>query len=268
MERRKVQTLGLVGVVPLMVAMMTLHAPAGQAQGPGSSLAERVAVLEATVANLQSQVSALQEKTQFVSVAGTDMYLVGANLHIVNGLGATNGNPGDPASLAPSATQTNGLGNLIVGYNEIGLGSGGARDGSHNLVVGPFHDFASFGGLVAGRANAVTGPSASVSGGIFSAASGLASSVSGGNDNTASGPYASVSGGVFNTASATESSVSGGISNVANGEISSVSGGSNNEASGQTTSVSGGFGISQGVIGGWSAGGVGPGTFIGKFRSP
>ena len=62
MERRKVQTLGLVGVVALMVAMMTLHAPAGQAQGPGSSLAGRVAVLEATVANLQSQVSACRRR--------------------------------------------------------------------------------------------------------------------------------------------------------------------------------------------------------------
>ena len=41
-----------------------------------------------------------------------------ANLQIVNGLGATNGLPDDPANVDPEAVLSNGLGNLIMGYNE------------------------------------------------------------------------------------------------------------------------------------------------------
>ena len=44
----------------------------------------------------------------------------GINVQIVNGLDATNGYPTDPDSIDPLGTQTNGLGNLIVGYNELG----------------------------------------------------------------------------------------------------------------------------------------------------
>ncbi len=40
------------------------------------------------------------------------------NVQIVNGLGATNGNPNDPANLDPTQIFSNGLGNLIVGYDE------------------------------------------------------------------------------------------------------------------------------------------------------
>ena len=44
----------------------------------------------------------------------------GINVQVVNGLGATNGNPADPSSLDPLQTNVNGLGNLILGYNEFG----------------------------------------------------------------------------------------------------------------------------------------------------
>ena len=77
MARRNLQTLGLGGAVVLMAATMSLHAPPGQAQRPGSGLPARVAALEATVANPQSQLSALQQETQFVSVTGTEMYIGG-----------------------------------------------------------------------------------------------------------------------------------------------------------------------------------------------
>ncbi len=48
------------------------------------------------------------------------------------------------------------------------------------MVIGPNHRFLSFGGLVAGLHNTISGPEASVSGGSFNTASGLAASVSGG----------------------------------------------------------------------------------------
>jgi hypothetical protein len=49
------------------------------------------------------------------------------------------------------------LGNLIVGYDED---EGSApvfnnRTGSHNLVIGPGHQFTASGGLLAGRDNTV-----------------------------------------------------------------------------------------------------------------
>src|SRR5689334_22109925 len=41
-------------------------------------------------------IQALIDKTQFITVAGGQMYIRGTNLWIQNGLGATNGNPADP----------------------------------------------------------------------------------------------------------------------------------------------------------------------------
>src|SRR5439155_451995 len=69
---------------------------------------------------LQDRAAVLEHKTQYVSIAGGDMFITGTNLNIRNGLGATNGNPADPASLDPASTHVNGKGNLIVGYNEFG----------------------------------------------------------------------------------------------------------------------------------------------------
>ena len=135
----------------------------------------------------------------------------GVNVQIVNGSGSTTG-------------LVDGLGNLIVGYNEL-RGAGDDRSGSHNLVVGKEHNFNSFGGLVAGFSNTLSGSHASVSGGQQNTASGYSSSVSGGTYNTASGNYSSVSGGRFNNASGNYSSVSGGRFNNASGYFSSVSGG-------------------------------------------
>ncbi|HLK10995.1 MAG TPA: hypothetical protein VKW76_06410 [Candidatus Binatia bacterium] len=59
------------------------------------------------------------------------------------------------------------------------------KTGSHNLVVGDGHTYTSFGGLVAGSHNAVTGPAASVGGGAGNRASGIGASVSGGSNVTA-----------------------------------------------------------------------------------
>lgn len=55
----------------------------------------------------------------------------------VNGLGAKNGNPHDPASVM-GEVDLNGVGNLIVGYKELGNAAGDRRTGSHNQVSGQF----------------------------------------------------------------------------------------------------------------------------------
>jgi hypothetical protein len=75
---------GLLGVVSLSL-------PSGTAQSQAEPpLAQRVAALE--------------RKLQSVSVGENELVITGANLRLVNGLGAT--------------TTVNGLGNLLVGYNE------------------------------------------------------------------------------------------------------------------------------------------------------
>ena len=83
---------------------------------------------------IPERVAALEAKTRFISTVGTEMSITGANLHILNGTGQTE--------------TTNGLGNLIVGYNELRETGKNPRTGSHNLIVGNRNDYLSFGGVV------------------------------------------------------------------------------------------------------------------------
>ena len=164
-----------------------------------------------------------------------DVIFTGCNVHVQNGQGIT--------------ASSNGVGNLIIGYNEddVFINPGhpayGANDrgGSHNVVIGPEHIYSSYGGLVAGYSNTVSGDYASVSGGAHNTASGIMASVSGGWYNKASAYYASVSGGDSNEASAPTASVSGGFGNEASGTRASVSGGDSRTASGQYNWRAGGL---------------------------
>lgn len=189
----------------------------------------------------------------YITVDGIDnrATLSGINLQIVSGSGFTNAAP-------------NGLGNLIVGYDEVNTGvlqtcsdgsfdnesdcrlgegvwSNSHKSGSHYVVTGFQNSYSQFGGIVSGANNVTNGAFSTVSGGQGNTASGEGSSVSGGQDNIASGQSSSVSGGDRNTASGGQSSVSGGVSNISNSGWSSVSGGQNNIASGSRSSVSGGL---------------------------
>ena len=194
------RTLSLVAGVPL--CLIPAHA---QSSGQGvNALEARLAALEARVAALESvnaaqsaQIAALEAKTQYVSVAGGEMFITGTNLNIVNGFGAT--------------SQVNGKGNLVVGYNQLRNDGSDVRTGSHNIIAGDFNNHSSFGGFVVGFANDISGIYSSVSGGNGNTASGSSSSVSGGRFNTASFHWASVSGGEGNTASQLGSSISGGF---------------------------------------------------------
>jgi hypothetical protein len=181
--------------------------------------------------SLWQRVSALERTLTYVSnVTGEggrpEVLISGANLRVVNGLRGT--------------ATANGVGNLLVGYNEPRDDGDNDRTGSHNVVVGLGHSFSSFGGLVVGRDNAIRGAFASVSGGFDNTASGNSASVQGGIFNRAGGPSASVSGGFDNTASGNAAAVSGGDGNTASGNAAAVSGGHGNTASGYTAAISGG----------------------------
>ena len=74
------------------------------------------------------------------------------NVQITNGLGVTNA--------------VNGVGNLIIGYNEKPAGFlTQERAGSHNLVIGRGHRYSSHTGLIAGVNNTITGPESSITAG-------------------------------------------------------------------------------------------------------
>ncbi len=152
----------------------------------------------------------------------------GVNVHVRSGTGSTGGT-------------INGLGNLIVGYDEA-RSTGTDKSGSHNIIIGTRHNYPSYGGLVVGYQNTIDGDYSSVTGGTGNKASNSYTWVGGGTGNTASGQYSSVSGGQDNTASGYMSSVSGGTGNVASGQISSISGGSTHVAFGNYSSISGGNG--------------------------
>ena len=225
---RLMKTLVLTAVCGGLVFKAALPA-AAQTRG---ELQDQINALQAQMVALQAQVAALQNAMPacmtVASGAGSvdDVVFTGCNVHVRNGQGST-----------PSS---NSVGNLIIGYNESGEGSP-ARGGSHNVVIGPEHSYSSYGGLVAGFRNTVSGVYASVSGGSDNTAGNYAASVSGGWYNEASGVFASVSGGRANEVSSNFGSVSGGFDNTASGVAASVSGGSGNEASGKSASVSGGF---------------------------
>lgn len=267
------------GMIALVLASPASAQTIKMLQAEVVALQGQVTTLQGQNTGLQTQVTALKNAInstdaqnafalgQFVTIDTTDtinglaaphIIFTGANLHIVSGSGNT--------------VDSTGLGNLVIGYDEDSLGPSaidGNRTGSHNLVVGPQHEFTASGGVVSGYGNFTSadyasvsggecntaGPAgfsflclltagssdaASVSGGWLNAARGAVSSVSGGQSNAAKGATSSVSGGGNNTAGADASSVSGGFKNVASGGSSSVSGGSFNTASNTNASVSGG----------------------------
>ena len=159
---------------------------------------------------LQNQLDPLNFILAPFSRVGDNVIISGANLNVNNGLGGTE--------------TVNGLGNVIIGYNE-GTPGYHQRTGSHNLVVGKGHHYTSFGGMVVGLNNGIFSDYAVVSGGQGNTASGSYSAVSGGALNRALGINSSVTGGNGNTAAYVETTVTGGLGNTANGHASTVSGG-------------------------------------------
>ncbi len=165
-----------------------------------------------TLESLQAEIKKLKALLSGVSRQGDTLVLEKMNLQIINGLGATNGNSEDPSSIDSSKTSTNGLGNLIVGYDEDNefRTEGADKSGSHNIVVGYGHHYSSFGGLVVGLRNSITGIYSSISGGKGNISTGFHSSISGGQNNKSTGNGTSVSGGNGNFASGNHSSICGG----------------------------------------------------------
>jgi hypothetical protein len=176
-----------------ILAVLTWALPSGMAREEASTGGEQ---------GLAPRVAALEDLLTPFSRKGHEVFLTRANLHIVNGLGRTEcaDAEGNPIPECP-----NGLGNLIVGYNEPrdSVFGENIRTGSHNVVVGPGHNFSRVGGVVAGELNEISGDFASVIGGDFNTANNRQAAVIGGSGNAASGLQSVVCGGENNNASGT-----------------------------------------------------------------
>ena len=131
----------------------------------GEELSEFLLGIQTTIVSLQNQVIALQTElaevqshvviglNDHVSVVDStnSVVVTGANFQITNGLG-----PNPISWLGQEGT--NGLGNLIIGYNEeTGYAEEYVRTGSHNLVIGVDHSYMGFGNIIGGMRNEVNG---------------------------------------------------------------------------------------------------------------
>lgn len=147
----------------------------------------------------------------------------GVNLQVIDGSG--------------SETTINGTGNLILGYDE----APGIQNGSHNLLLGGTGDsYNSYGGIVGGYSNKISGGYASVLGGGANTVLGYASTITGGYANRTTTNYSTVSGGCSNLAGSGTPTVSSGCTAVHPGYFPSILGGMGNQASAENSSVSGG----------------------------
>ncbi len=205
-----------------------------------------------TLEELTAKVRELEDLLEGVTRSGSNIFITGANVHLRSGLGSTDG------SDSSNPPRVNGLGNLIVGYNEpppcppatICLN----RLGSHNVVVGPEHTYTSYGGIVSGDRNRITDIYSVAIGGFLNRSTGSYSGTFGGSGNQATGNFSTVTGGASNTASGGTSHISGGRQNDATGGFSTVSGGRENTSSGNSATVGGGFQRSVNGFDDWRAG--------------
>ena len=133
--------------------MSALHLPSAFA---GAALLGLLAASQGPVVRSHGQLVALTPEQQEILSHMSIVYMsdgqggmnktirfTGTNVQIVNGLGATNGNPANPYA-SVTGTAANGLGNLIIGYNEFSTVPVGLRTGSHNLAVGIGNTYTSF----------------------------------------------------------------------------------------------------------------------------
>ncbi len=198
----------------------------------GKTLAEIKAEIKAELDiekfnDILARLDALEDKTASMSVVtqhGVPTVRFSAvNLQVVSGSGTTAG-------------AINGSGNLIVGYNALGA----TKTGSHNLIVGEYQNYSSYGGVVFGYYNTISERYSSVLGGTSNTASGYYTSVTGGDHNQAIADKSSITGGAFNIANNINSFIGGGYYNEANANYSSILGGNENITSGIYSVILGG----------------------------
>lgn len=172
-------------IASLQSALATLQAGLTNEINNRKTYADNVGATSLSTAKSYADglVAPVADKLFHFTRVDNNVFITGANLNIRNGSGATYQNG------------TNGVGNLIVGYNEGRSAGGDARTGSHNIVFGMQNNFTGTGGMVGGTNNAISGFFASVLAGTGNLASGNYSLVSAGYNNRALGNWTFVGGG-------------------------------------------------------------------------
>ena len=263
-------------IAALKRRVATLQRLVATMQTQNTELDRQVAGLKVQVSALRRQSNALKpiaslapyvrlDLSTLNGVIGPHVIFEGVNVHVRSGMGPVTDvieaySFNAAIGAFGTALYTNGLGNLIIGYDELPCVVKGCpplparREGSHNLVVGFGHQFSDLGALLAG-VNGVSGaPSANVLGGWNNQALGVTANILGGELNQAIGRNSTVVGGFANAASGSFAAVTGGFANLATNTGATVSGGHNGQAIGEYSTVSGGFRRSATTVDSWTAG--------------
>ncbi len=219
-------------------------------------LQDQVVALQTQLTDMHTQLASIEAIAPHVSLKAVNGHdaarFSSANLQAVNGVGST--------------ASANGLGNMIIGYDEadtsglyhctIGtnpatqtpvanetdcVAAGGEwlntgfKTGSHYLVLGMQNNYSRWGGLITGTYNTSNFDFASVSGGHHNTASGSYSSITGtgattiGSSATGAGANTTSGNGTgANTTSGNGSSATGTGGNTASGNASNVTGAGGN----------------------------------------
>ncbi len=156
----------------------------------------------------------------------TELYFDGFNIAIRNGSDQTH-------------EAKNGLGNLVVGYNDD-LGVDLDRTGSHNIVVGDLHSYRSTGGIVSGINNTIDEVNAAAIGGESQIVTGIAAVAVGGETNIVSARGAVAVGGYDVKVLADNAATLGGLENRAAGTTSAIVGGFQNRTTCSSSAAVGG----------------------------
>lgn len=192
-ETAKMANMASFDPATLLQAMQSLQNQVTTLDGKVLTLDGKVTTLDGRTLTAETKLGDLEKKMipgleKYVSVNTNDMNGVKGphvvfhhvNVHVQSGADTT-------------ADTTSGLGNLIIGYNEANPAQ--VRTGSHNLVGGSQNGFSSYGGLVFGVANKITGTYSAVVSGVSNTASGTSSGILSGEATTASGISSGVVGG-------------------------------------------------------------------------
>jgi hypothetical protein len=258
-------------VAALETAVKALQADLTTTKADLAATNARLADTNGKLSDLTTRVVAIEGSNvlaldPFVSVVpsaindlpGPHVLFTGVNVHVRNG------------NRWKESHTSNGTGNLILGYDEVPESYAPAYDpatyrtGSHNLVLGRSNRFSSWGGLVSGVNNTLSGGAGAVVGGEMNVVSGWYGAIVGGLENSVSAPDGVIAAGRGNQAiddpvvSTHGTAVFGGINNTAAHAGAAVLGGLGNTASTECATVAGGYySVSKGgvstVLGGYEA---------------
>lgn len=209
----------------IMVNSVELSVFLLEMQGTMLAMQSQIESLQNTVDSLEAELVPGLANYMSIDPEAHTVLISGANFHLNNGGG--------------SSYTTNGLGNLIVGYNEDSPNLELQRSGSHNLIMGATNDYTGASSIVTGQSNKMYATEAIVTG-ANNVVSGIRSAVIGGNNNSAGGEMCVVIGGQSNDAIGSSAAIIGGNDNTASGVHSVVAGGALNTAAGSWDAVFGG----------------------------